>query len=339
MENIVLNNILGKLGKSPTDLTDKIVKNIHKTFPVPKEYNILWADLEMELKLTGIVLTNQAIFLKGNKIQKDKKNIVFHFIKWEDFNLDFFSFENGKLKYCEQTIFLKLSNKTQLFFDEYRKELKRLTHPLHSHLSVSETNGQFSQLSIENQTQKISERNQVNSPFNFLVFSGPAINLVFSKRVAQAKFNKKMLSLVGTVTGGSGGAIAASLIVAKIGVKVGTVMKPGLGTVIGLSGGLVGGFAAGMIMKSVGDKSYEDPTVVLSRMFNAILLNLVYEYRFQENEIEILINQLDTIKEKEFKKLFKKVQDSTEQVNLIESFVRPYFEAVINNRPLTYEES
>ena len=77
--------------------------------------------------------------------------------------------------------------------------------------------------------------------------------------------------------------------------------------------------------------------LILSRMFNGILLNLIYEYMLQESEIDVLIEKLNAIKPKEFKKLFKELLFSEFQEKKIESFVRHYFEEIIRNRPAIAE--
>lgn len=54
------------LGDSPVKLTDKKVKQIKETFPVPREQNILWADAEFDLRPSGIVVTDKGVFIRTN---------------------------------------------------------------------------------------------------------------------------------------------------------------------------------------------------------------------------------------------------------------------------------
>lgn len=54
------------LGNSPIKLTDSKSNQIKSTFPVPREYNILWADAEFDLRPSGIVVTDRGIFIRTN---------------------------------------------------------------------------------------------------------------------------------------------------------------------------------------------------------------------------------------------------------------------------------
>ena len=63
----------------------------------------------------------------------------------------------------------------------------------------------------------------------------------------------------------------------------------GVGTAIGVGGGLVGGLIGGTAVKALGDKIREDDSMILSRMFNGVVINLVYEYMLQESELNVLI--------------------------------------------------
>lgn len=96
------------------------------------------------------------------------------------------------------------------------------------------------------------------------------------------------------------GNLATSLATAKIGAVTGTTIAPGVGTVIGIGGSLVGGLLGGAAIKAVGDHVREDDTVILSRLYNAVVVNLIYEYMLLESEIDVLVEKFDSIKPKEF---------------------------------------
>lgn len=151
------------------------------------------------------------------------------------------------------------------------------------------------------QLAKILRSNFVTSAITFVVFSIPDTYNIFASRISGAQYIKNMLSLVGTMSTAGGGTLITSIAVAKIGAATGTTLNPGIGTAIGIGGGFIGGMIGGTAVKTLGDKVREDDSVTLTRMFNGIVLNLVYEYMLQEAEIDILIKKLNTVKAKEFK--------------------------------------
>jgi hypothetical protein len=142
-----------------------------------------------------------------------------------------------------------------------------------------------------------------------------------------------MLSLLGTMASAGGGTLAAAVITAKVGAATGTAVAPGLGTAIGVAGGLAGGFLGGTAVKALGDVIREDDSIILSRMFNAAVLSMVYEYLFNEAELNAVIEKLNGIRTREFKKLFAAVHASENQEKVINDFIRHYFEEVIRRRP------
>lgn len=183
------------------------------------------------------------------------------------------------------------------------------------------------------QLAKIFRSNVVTSAITFVVFSIPDTYNIFRKRISTAQYTKNMLSLIGTMATAGAGTLATSLAAAKIGGMTGTTIAPGVGTAIGIVGGLAGGLAGGVIIKAAGDYIREDDTVIISRLYNAVIVNMIYEYMLSESEIDVLIEKFDNIKTKEFKELFARVQASDKQEAEIEKFVRHYFEEIIRRRP------
>lgn len=189
------------------------------------------------------------------------------------------------------------------------------------------------------QLAKILRSNAVTSVITFTAFSVPDTYNMFTRKISGAQYTKNMLSLIGTMASAGGGTVAASIGAAKIGAATGTIINPGIGTAIGIGGGFIGGTIGGTAVKALGDKIREDDSTILSRMFNGLLLNLIYEYMLQESEIDYLIEKLNSIKAKEFKKLFKKLNSTKLQDKTIENFVRHYFEEIICIRPVISEPS
>ena len=60
------------LGESPLELTDTKMKQVKKSFPIPCEQNILWADAEFDLRPSGIAVTDSGIFIRTNVAMADK---------------------------------------------------------------------------------------------------------------------------------------------------------------------------------------------------------------------------------------------------------------------------
>lgn len=183
------------------------------------------------------------------------------------------------------------------------------------------------------QLAKILRSNVVTSAITFIVFSVPDTYNLFNKKISTAQYTKNMLSLIGTMISAGGGTLATSLAAAKIGAAAGTTISPGVGTAIGIAGGLAGGLIGGSVIKVAGDAVREDDTVILSRLFNGVVVNMVYEYMLSESELDTIIEKLDNLKSKEFKMLFKSVQSSDNQEKIIEDFIRKYFEEIIRRRP------
>lgn len=60
----VLARLLADLGETRTALTERTVRRIHASLPVPVEQEVLWADVSLGVRSHGVVLTDAGIFLK-----------------------------------------------------------------------------------------------------------------------------------------------------------------------------------------------------------------------------------------------------------------------------------
>lgn len=197
--------------------------------------------------------------------------------------------------------------------------------------------GAISGAAATKQLAKIFRSNVVTAGITFVVFSIPDTFNMFSKKISNAQYTKNMLSLVATMASAGGGTLVASFATAKVCGAAGTAVNPGVGTAIGVGGGLVGGLIGGTAVKALGDKIREDDSMILSRMFNGVVINLVYEYMLQESELNVLIEKFNNIKPKEFKNLFKTLMAEQKQEKIIDNFVRYYFENIILKRPAVAE--
>lgn len=183
------------------------------------------------------------------------------------------------------------------------------------------------------QLAKILRSNVVTSAITFVVFSVPDTYNIFRKRLSSAQYTKNMLSLIGTMATAGAGTLATSLAAAKVGAATGTTIAPGVGTAIGIGGGLLGGLLGGAAIKAAGDYIREDDTVILARLYNGVVINMIYEYMLSESEIDVLVEKFDSIKPREFKNLFASVMAANKQEKVIEDFIRHYFEEIIRRRP------
>lgn len=72
----------------------------------------------------------------------------------------------------------------------------------------------------------------------------------------------------------------------------------------------------------------------LQECSTASFLIWLYEYMLQEAEMDVLIEKLNAVKAKEFRKLFHGLLSEKSQDKKIDSFVRHYFEEIIRDRRL-----
>lgn len=95
--------ILADLGPSKTELTDRAVKRIHKSLPVPIEQEVLWADVAFGTRPHGLVLTNAGIFLKDGPADDEDdddegerpEGIGYQYLRWGNFDPTLVSHREG----------------------------------------------------------------------------------------------------------------------------------------------------------------------------------------------------------------------------------------------------
>ncbi|MBE6811349.1 MAG: hypothetical protein E7523_00535 [Ruminococcaceae bacterium] len=93
--------VVDALGKSPVELNKGKKSKIKEIFPIPREQQILWADAEFDLRPSGIVCTDEGVFIKTNvdviakkvknkdgKKEKAKSHLFYY--RWEDFEPSWF---------------------------------------------------------------------------------------------------------------------------------------------------------------------------------------------------------------------------------------------------------
>lgn len=136
-----LENLINELAESPTELSDKSKKKIYEYIPVPKDFDILWADINSFGGYpSGIVLTNKGIVCKAprpdmKEKKKQKKNeevyrILYQILLWEYFDPSDFVFEktekgDGYVVKREELVVTVFQDRSLIdFFNKYDKKLR-----------------------------------------------------------------------------------------------------------------------------------------------------------------------------------------------------------------------
>lgn len=179
---------------------------------------------------------------------------------------------------------------------------------------------------------KILRSNAVTSALTFVVFSVPETYNLIQKKTSASQFAKNMSVLAGSIAGGAGGAVAAGAAAAKIAGATGTAVAPGIGTVVGIAGGFVGGVVGSKVVGAVGDIFHENDIEAYGRLLNAYISCLVNEYLLDENEMDALVDSLNMIEQKSFKKLFENIAKAEQQEIVLRDYLEPYFDAVVEKR-------
>ena len=172
---------------------------------------------------------------------------------------------------------------------------------------------------------KALRANAITQIVIFGVTSIPDTYRVIRGRITVAQYTKNLTSGLAAVAGGAGGAVLG----AKLGTKVpGGVPKKA----VGIAAGAVGGFTLGFVAKGIGSLVKEDDRYIYSRMLNSIICSMAIDYLLSEEEVRILIEHLNS-DEKKLKILLQDLVKSNHQYAKIETFMKPYFEKIISNRP------
>lgn len=179
---------------------------------------------------------------------------------------------------------------------------------------------------------KIFRSNVITSIIAFAVFSIPETYRLFAKKSSNAQYIKNMSSLAVSIAASAGGAIAAGVAASKIAGAIGTAVTPGIGTVIGLAGGLIAGIGGNAAANAIGNIFHENDSETISRLFNAVTTCIINEYLLDEKEIDTFIEEMNTIPQKDFKKLFEDILSSDEQEPLIRVFLIEKLDRIVAKR-------
>lgn len=167
----------------------------------------------------------------------------------------------------------------------------------------------------------------------FVVFAVPDTYKLLEGRVSGAQYTKNMASLLLSFAGAIGGTALAGRVIGR---TVGSIAGP-KGAAIGMGGGLVVGGIAGGATKAVGDMIHEDDSVITTRMFNAVLINVIMDYMLSEQEQSRLIEMLDA-DSKPLRKLQENILKTETQEKAIRQYLEPKAESIIAARKTISEE-
>ena len=113
---------------------------------------------------------------------------------------------------------------------------------------------------------------------------------------------------------------------------VGTTVAPGVGTAIGIAGGFVGGAAAATATNAVGGIFHEGDGAMFGRLFNAMVSAMAFEYMLDDREVDEVVEKLNAVPQKDFRKLMDSVFTSDGREECIRGFLEPIFDDVIARR-------
>lgn len=182
------------------------------------------------------------------------------------------------------------------------------------------------------QLAKILRSNAVTAAVTFAVFSVPETYRLASKKSSGAQYATNIASLAASIAGGAGGVVAAGTAAAKVAGAVGTTVAPGVGTAIGIAGGFAGGAAAAAATNAVGGILYEGDGATFSRILNALVSTMSVEYMLDDREIDLLVEKLDAVSQKDFKKLMDDTFSADKQEKVLRDFLAPVFDEVVSTR-------
>ena len=182
------------------------------------------------------------------------------------------------------------------------------------------------------QLAKMLRSNVVTAAATFVVFAVPDTYRLASRKTSAAQYAQNIVSLAASIAGSAGGAVVAGTATAKVAGAVGTTVLPGVGTAIGIAGGFAGGVAAAAASNAVGGLLYEGDSATFGRLFNAYVSAMSVEYLLDEGEIDQLVEALDGIEQKEFKKLMDDTFSADEQEKAIRAFLAPMIDEIVAKR-------
>ncbi|MFT4185627.1 MAG: hypothetical protein QM613_00105, partial [Micrococcaceae bacterium] len=173
---------------------------------------------------------------------------------------------------------------------------------------------------------------------SFLFSISDTFNL-FNNKISKAQYAKNITSIIGSSLAYGGGCVLGYITAEKISSLFGINLSTAERGIIVFTIGTVFGLYIDKFIRTIGNRVYEDDTNILTRMYNAVVLNLIYEYMFTETEIDKLLTCFNKIKSKEYNRMFQGLLAAENQEDFVTDFVRPHFEEIAENRTKVSEPS
>ncbi|MFT4245903.1 MAG: hypothetical protein QM571_05225 [Micrococcaceae bacterium] len=173
---------------------------------------------------------------------------------------------------------------------------------------------------------------------SFLFSISDTFNL-FNNKISKAQYTKNITSIIGASLAYGGGCVLGYITAGKISSLFGINLSTAERGIIAFTIGTAIGLYIDKFIRTIGNRVYEDDTNILTRMYNAVVLNLIYEYMFTETEIDKLLACFNKIKSKEYNQMFQDLLAAENQEGFITDFVRPHFEEVSEGRAKVLEPS
>lgn len=98
LSNTIGTSMLKALGQSPTELNYVICDKAKNLFPIPREQEVLWMDAEFDLRPSGVVITDQGVFIKTDEDALHKDDLgqsKLFYLRWDSFDPAWF-LEDGE---------------------------------------------------------------------------------------------------------------------------------------------------------------------------------------------------------------------------------------------------
>ncbi len=177
--------------------------------------------------------------------------------------------------------------------------------------------------SITKQAARILRSQVLVAAIETIVFTTPDAIDLFRGRISGTQFVKNLITTVGSVATGTAGFLAGS--------KIGTLIYPGVGTVIGgVIGGIIGGLGGSLGLDWLGDKVVQDDAELMYNIFSERFSVYCDDYLVNEQEAQ---NILDKLSKNMDEKFYKDMYESENRIEFIDGKLEPLFEEEIMKRP------
>lgn len=167
-----------------------------------------------------------------------------------------------------------------------------------------------------------------------VVFSVPDTYRVVNKKMSSGQYAQNMTTLVSSILGAAAGTLAAGAATAEVTKRIGKKIHPTFGSAIGYTVGMVTGTGAAYGVKTVSGTLREDDAVIMSRLFNGVMINTFIDNMLSEEEIDAFFRQIQENKDcsKEMKKTLSNLYGSDHQYQDLEQLCNHILDPILKER-------